>query len=301
MKVLAYVDDPDRPRQPMVAPSRLGVALFGEDGWDPFCEDPATLWLLHWLLVAPPSIAPVWWVALHEFPAIEFTHDELELFTADYLSGVSEWPPTHPSAVKKDVSCFLRMYAAGSAAAARATFDDVVDNPFAELGVLRSVDDRRRYRFVIGSKATLPALIALYACLDFLARTETNARTVNLSKLATEPGGPGRALKLTEAALAGLLEDASRELQGVRLTSSTGAPQLSFDTDPAVLATAALWAHYRRLDPDLPFVDHPVAGAQAETPFCAPPLVTLPASTRKRVRGSNERRTRTADTMKVGG
>ena len=26
----------------------LGKAIFAEDGFDPFLEDPATLWLIHW-------------------------------------------------------------------------------------------------------------------------------------------------------------------------------------------------------------------------------------------------------------
>ena len=46
------VEDPEAPnrRSPGLVPTRVGHALFGEMGWDPFMEDPGTLWLLHWLL-----------------------------------------------------------------------------------------------------------------------------------------------------------------------------------------------------------------------------------------------------------
>ena len=51
---------------------RLGYRLFGEEGWDPYMEEPATLWLLHWLLLASPCHLPVWWLAFNEFHAVEF-------------------------------------------------------------------------------------------------------------------------------------------------------------------------------------------------------------------------------------
>jgi hypothetical protein len=39
-------------------PTALGRALFGANGLDPYLEDPATLWLLHWQIVTngPPAI-----------------------------------------------------------------------------------------------------------------------------------------------------------------------------------------------------------------------------------------------------
>ena len=57
------VEDPKAPnaRSPGLIPTRLGYALFGDGGWDPYLEDPGTLWLLHWLLLAPRSRLPVWW------------------------------------------------------------------------------------------------------------------------------------------------------------------------------------------------------------------------------------------------
>ena len=35
-------------------PSRLGALVFGPEGADPYCEDPATAWLLHWQLCHSP-------------------------------------------------------------------------------------------------------------------------------------------------------------------------------------------------------------------------------------------------------
>src|SRR5262245_51975732 len=35
-------------RAASIRPSEFGRRLFSDEGWDPFLEDPATLWLLHW-------------------------------------------------------------------------------------------------------------------------------------------------------------------------------------------------------------------------------------------------------------
>lgn len=40
--------------QPDSTPSDLGISLLGDDGYDPFLEDPATLWWLHWHLLKTP-------------------------------------------------------------------------------------------------------------------------------------------------------------------------------------------------------------------------------------------------------
>ncbi|MGX9349531.1 DUF4007 family protein, partial [Microbacterium sp. KNMS] len=80
-----------------------------------------------------------------------------------------------------------------------------VDCPFRELGILRQASERRRFRFVHGDKPGLPPQIALYAALDFVARTEHRATTVTLSRLVSEPGSPGRAFRIPEPTYADLL------------------------------------------------------------------------------------------------
>jgi hypothetical protein len=169
-KVLEPLADSSHPRLPGVQVTDFGMRLLGPQGWDPYSEDAATNWLLHWKLLSPRSLVPVWWVALNEFPAVQFTIDDLRTFTHDFLSGVSEWDEPHPSSVTKDVDCFVKMYSVAEAGA-RATSDELVDSPFRELGLMRATDKRRTFRFNVGAKPTLPAPVTLYACLDFLAAT----------------------------------------------------------------------------------------------------------------------------------
>lgn len=230
-------------RVPLAVPSNIGQTMFADDGWDPFGELPGTHWLLHWWLLAPGSMAPVWWLAFNEFPGVEFSDEQLEQFVLD---RVRDWADPHPSSVLKDVSCLLRMYAPGSSS--RAAFDDAIDCPSRDLRLITPTSERGKYRFAIGVKPTLPPSVAAFAALDFVARTDGAARTVTVSRLATEPGGPGRVFKLTEGALVDLLERAALEHERhLDLTSSAGVPQLAFHDDPAEVATDLLHDHYRSL------------------------------------------------------
>jgi len=270
-RVLTHAPDPHRLRLPLTVPSRIGATMFADDGWDPYCEDPASLWLFHWWMLAPESLLPVWWVAIHDFSAVEFTEEQLEGFVADHIAGTPGWEAPHPSSLQKDVSCFLRMYTA-QGGSARSGIDDWLDCPFRDLGLVRPVPGQARtYRFVIGDKPTLPADVVAFAALDFLARTDAGSQTITLSRLANEPGGPGRAFRLTETALTAALERATGS-GGLRLASPAGIPQLSFDGDPAELATHLLHRYYsqRRTGLTRPYR---VAGAEAGEPATAQPTL----------------------------
>src|SRR3990172_1273373 len=49
-----------------VRPSDLGRRLFlGDEPWDPYLEDTATLWLIHWLLTTAGERATTWYIAFN--------------------------------------------------------------------------------------------------------------------------------------------------------------------------------------------------------------------------------------------
>ena len=242
-----FAEEKQKGRGKQIRPTAIGETFFADKGWDPYCEHPDTLWLLHWWLLAPGSFAPSWWLAFNEYSGLKFTADELEQFIMDRATN---WQPARAS-VKKDVKCLIQMYASGHSALA--TFDDQLDHPFRDLDLLRPNDrEPGVFRFSIGPKVTLAPAVAAFACLDFVARTQTRAKTVNMSRLASEPGSPGKVFNLTETALADLLETAASSRNSeFTLTSAAGVPQVALDDDPAEIATDLLWDHYQT------FVDQP--------------------------------------------
>ncbi len=245
-KVLADVDNPERPRLASTVPSWNGAALLGDhSGLDPYLELPGSLWLLHWWMLAKPCLLPVWWIAFNQFGSVEFSEEDLLRAVLDELRRVPSWALPVEASIKKDADCLLRMYA--PRVAGRFALDDLLDCPFRELGLLETVwDDTHRYRFVIGAKPTLPDEIVSYACLEYLAATDPGARTSTLSRLALSPGGPGRVFKLAEEALAKALEHYGTTQNGVWLTSAAGVLQVAVDGDPRRQAVEALRAYYRR-------------------------------------------------------
>lgn len=240
-------DDPRSPnkRAPGVVPTEFGRRLFdSENGWDPFMEDPGTLWLLHWQLLAPPCLLPAWWVALNQFHAVEFDAAELEAACLAGIDSAGEWSRPRPSSVRKDVTALLRTYAPAERSA-RTSIDDLLDCPLRELGLIAKSAATGRYRFTMGAKPALPSAVVAYAALDFAVRTDPTRKTALLSRLASEPGSPGRAFKLTEDELADALRPAAAESQGsLALASPAGAAQLAWKGDPQRLGSKLLGRYF---------------------------------------------------------
>src|SRR5437763_3082304 len=90
-------------------PSRLGTLLFGDGGLDPYLEDPATLWLLHWQIACNRARATTWFWTFSHFNEPEFTREAL-------VSSLFKWTQALPgkliaeSSVRRDVEVFLRTY-----------------------------------------------------------------------------------------------------------------------------------------------------------------------------------------------
>lgn len=238
-------EDPHSPnrRAPQFVPTRRGHALFGEQGWDPYMEDPGTLWLLHWLLLAPPSRLPVWWLAFNEFNAVEFSDTDLAEAVSTQLAAVADWAAPHKSSVRKDIGALLRTYAP-SEHSRRISVDDLLDCPLRELNLLRRSPATGLPRFTLGPKPSLPSEVAVHAVLDYIDRTGSGGRTVTLSRLAHEPGTPGRAFKLNETELLAAVKPAVDRTDGLSLASPAGAWHFACSGDPAQIATAVLNDYY---------------------------------------------------------
>ena len=251
------VEDPKapNPRSPGLVPTRFGYALFGDDGWDPYMEDPGTLWLLHWLLLAPRSRLPVWWLAFNEFHAVEFEDNDLHGAVETHLEAVADWGNPHPTSRKKDVSALLRTYGP-PVRSARSSIDDILDCPLRELRLINRSHATGKHRFTLGPKPTLPPEIVTSAALDFIKRSGTSGSTVTLSRLAHEAGAPGRAFKLTESELSTVMESTVKQTDDLDFISPTGGLQLSWRRDPAVLAVEVLNNYYNGFHRDVP-AGHP--------------------------------------------
>jgi len=228
-------------RKTVTRPTALGRYLFDADvGVDPYLELTGTIWLTHWWMLRPPSILPVWWIAFHRFTAIEFDEDALKRVVYEEIER-ADWKQPNPSSIQKDVACLLRMYVSDDS---RASLDDLTDCPTRELGlVVRAQGDATRYRFNQGPKPSLPDLLVLHASLEWLAR-RGGGTSVSIAALATAPGGPGLAFRMSARELTETLERATAQQQGTGVSSIAGRPSLFATTAPAEGAWDALDSYY---------------------------------------------------------
>ncbi len=185
-------------------PSALGELLLADGGLDPFLEDPATLWLVHWHVASSRSRATTWFWAFSHFHEPEFSREAL-------ASALFRWSQTlggklvAESSVRRDVDVFLRTYApprAGRGVVA----EDSLDCPLVELGLISPGSGGQTFRFNRGLQPDLPDGVLVYATLAFWDAFAPAAATLAVADLARLPGSPGRLFKIDESSLIGRLE-----------------------------------------------------------------------------------------------
>ena len=89
-----------------LAPTDFGSLLSADDGLDPYLEDPATLWLLHWQIASNRSRATTWFWTFSHFHEPEFTREALTSALARRAQTLGG-KPVAASSLKRDVDCFL--------------------------------------------------------------------------------------------------------------------------------------------------------------------------------------------------
>jgi len=224
-----------------ILPTTLGSKLLSDKGWDPFLEDPASLWLLHWNLMTPPCYATAWDFTFNYFRQVEFSSEDLFLALSDYLDSQSI--RVADSSLRKDITCILRMYVEQDGKAG--VNEDLINCPFTELRLLYASGDSKRYEFQVGAKDNLPAEIIVFACLDFTSQASKDQRTISLSRLTFEPGSPGLVFKLSQSTIAEAIERVARRSNSIFLSDTAGLIQLSYTDSPDTLATEILDAYYQ--------------------------------------------------------
>jgi hypothetical protein len=220
-------------------PTEFGKQLLGASGWDPYLEDPASLWLLHWKLLENPCSATAWAFVFNQFRGVEFTVDELFNQLCDYRDR--EAARVADSSLRKDMNCLLRMYSSQPFKASAS--EESLDCPFADLGLLRSAGNARSYTFRIGSKPTLPAEMVVYACLRYVGQFVEGVENVPVAKLLYDCGSPGLVFRLTESSLYEAIE-AVGDSNTLGITDVAGKLEFFFQGQPLLMAEDILNRYY---------------------------------------------------------
>lgn len=196
--------------------SALGELLFGDDGVDPFLEDPRTLWLLHWCICTHRDKATTWRWAFGALDRQAFSRDEL---LAD-LQATGPSSRATASSISRDIDVFLRTYVPARSGRSSAV-EDSLDCPLVELRLLRERPGERRYEFVRGPKPSLDDATLGFALLEFWRRVANDRDTLSVDDVLRHPASPGRIFKLDGDALVGRVEDIARWSHGALVHDET--------------------------------------------------------------------------------
>ena len=233
-KVGGIIEEPSG--QKAITTTALGQLIFGERGLDPYMENPATSWLIHWHLCGRAT-KTTWFWAFHHQPSISFERETL-ITGIKTLAEEREWARTSVNTIRRDVACFIRTYVRQSASG-HASYEDGLDSPLTELGLIRPGGRRDEFRFVRGAKPSLGPGVFCYAVTDFWNRIFGNANTLSFEALNHEPGSPARVFLLEENDMVDMLIALEEASKGAYIWSETaGLKQLirsdSLDTDEAL-------------------------------------------------------------------
>jgi hypothetical protein len=183
--------------------SKLGVGVFGPDGWDPYLEDCGTLWFLQWQLAKVATPASSWFLLFTKWNHPVFSRLELAAWllkraVEDGNSRVSS------ASIKRDVDVLIRTYLPSTTEGRRAP-EDTFDCPLAELGLLAQVDTNL-YALQRGMQPTLPLEVLALAVTEYWDTHSAGQETLSFEALMFSPGAPGGAFQLSEAGLTERLE-----------------------------------------------------------------------------------------------
>lgn len=194
----------------------LGHLILDEySGFDPYLEDEATIWLIHWLLTTNPELATSFYWFFNKFHKPEFTSQELTTALSDFVKGsVDEKRRPALTTIKNDSQLIHRMYTQ-SKGNSRMPLEDALDSPLALLRLVSQSAGGRSYRSKPESRKELPIGIVGFVVSEILA--ERKLKSIPIEELMYSRGdypAPGAIFRLSENDLVLKLEGLTNYIPG---------------------------------------------------------------------------------------
>lgn len=222
----------------------IGKAIFSEEGWDPYLEDEATIWLIHWLLATNPELATAWYWFFNCFHKSEFTNEEASEALADFvrinLSGKHS-----EKTVKQEIAMILRMYCPPKLTA-KSQLEEGLDAPLTSLNLVMAAEGSHLYRSYASRQPNLPISLIGYATNEVLNQRRVETLPINDLMYGQAHGiAIGGVFRLTENALLAKLETLVAAYPNVFQINETAGINQLFRIDNSVSSLDFLSDHYQ--------------------------------------------------------
>lgn len=200
--------------------------IFGESGKDPFLEDDATLWLLHYYLVKTghASLYSLFFnIFRRERP--EFTKEHLFNFLKRKCEEKNI--TVSDNSIRKDINVLISSY--WGTARGRIDSDDLLNGMFLDLVLIEEIDkseskDSSWYRIVNRDQENLPEEIILYCILDNHSFDES----ISFNSLLTGRNSVGSIFALSGNGLVKKLKALTQVFDNIVYTDDAGIREIQF-------------------------------------------------------------------------
>ena len=224
MKALGLYDEKEK------LPTDISDFLLADDGADPFLEDIASIWLLHYYLIKTnySSIYNLVFNELRKERAI-FNKRQLASFIKRKYKELDD-NSYNQNTIEKDIAVFTRSYKKIDFQAISKDFEDEVSSLLIELELINSTieeeivegknkKEKVEWFYLHGdSRNSLPALILLFTIIDQFEGT----KNIALKRLEIENNSPGMVFLLSKEALYKKLKDLENLFPGITLSETAG-------------------------------------------------------------------------------
>lgn len=207
--------------------TELGDAIFSaRKGFDPFLEDEATIWLIHWLLASNIELGTAFYWFFNAFHKPVFTSQEVQEALVEFVNEKVESSPAIGT-VKSDAQLILRMYTQ-STGNTRTPIEEALDSPLALLRLITKSDQSRTFQSKPEVRSQLPIGVLAFALSNVFEMRAVSALPIDeLMYFKSGCPVPGAVFRLTEADLLSKIERLMEWLPGVfEIRETAGIHQL---------------------------------------------------------------------------
>lgn len=205
-------------------PTEFGVRLFDdENGYDPFLEDEASLWLLHYQLVKN-GFSSIYTVIFNEFRKEKLFFSK-ENFV-NYVKRISENNPYlnfNENTVGKDFTVFVNLYKNDPESK---DIEDSFSGILSEIELLKTTGKGKDEQFYIenSERDNLSDSILLYSILD----NPNYGNSISLNSLEFDLNSPGSIFALNRSGLVNKISDLADDFKDITFTDQAGIKELQF-------------------------------------------------------------------------
>ena len=210
--------------------TELADNIFDEiKGYDPYIENLATVWLLHYSLIKTNK-ASVYSLFFNEFRKgrTDFTKEQFLSYIRRVLEGDGQ-KNTNANTINNDISVFIRNYLKPSFKETKIDIEEDFSSLMIDLDLMKSYKAENAegkivewYKVENSIQIDLPPEVLLFSILD----NDTYGKSISFKELLVGPNSPGNIFTLNEEGLYQKLDTIVKNTKGLTYTETAGIREL---------------------------------------------------------------------------